>query len=48
MLIATPAAVAIGILRYRLFDIELVINRTLVYGALTLCIVGRTSPRSAA
>jgi two-component system NarL family sensor kinase len=39
MLIAIPAAVAIGILRYRLFDIELVINRTLVYGSLTLCIV---------
>src|SRR5262245_26345798 len=39
MLIAIPAAVAIGILRYRLFDIELVINRTLVYGTLTLCIV---------
>ncbi len=39
MLIAIPAAVAIGILRYRLFDIELVINRTVVYGSLTLCIV---------
>ncbi len=39
MLIAIPAAVAIGILRYRLFDIELVFNRTLVYGTLTLCIV---------
>ena len=39
MLIAIPAAVAIGILRYRLFDIELAINRTLVYGTLTLCIV---------
>ncbi len=39
MLIGIPAAVAIGILRYRLFDIELAINRTLVYGSLTLCIV---------
>ncbi len=39
MLIAVPAAVTIGILRYRLFDIELVLNRTLVYGTLTLCIV---------
>jgi signal transduction histidine kinase len=39
MLIAIPAAVAIGILRYRLFDIELAINRTLVYGTLTVCIV---------
>jgi signal transduction histidine kinase len=39
MLIAIPTAVAIGILRYRLFDIELAVNRTLVYGSLTLAIV---------
>jgi two-component system NarL family sensor kinase len=39
MLIGIPAAITIGILRYRLFDIELVINRTLVYGSLTVCIV---------
>lgn len=34
-LLAIAAAVGIALLRYRLYDIEVVVNRTLVYGALT-------------
>ena len=39
VLIAMPTAIAVAVMRYRLYDIDLVINRTLVYGPLTAMLV---------
>ncbi len=37
--LAFPITLAVAILRYRLFEIDLILSRTLVYGALTICVI---------
>jgi hypothetical protein len=38
-LVTFPISVVIAVVRYRLYEIDLIINRTLVYGSLTITLV---------
>ena len=40
MVLALPAVAGIAMIRHRLYDVDLVLNRTLVYGALSACVIG--------
>ena len=37
--LALPAGIAVAVLKYRLYEIDLIVNRTLVYGTLTVGVV---------
>jgi hypothetical protein len=40
VVIGQPTAIGIAVLRYRLYEIDIIVNRTLVYGSLTAALVG--------
>jgi signal transduction histidine kinase len=39
-LLALPAGIAVAVLKYRLYELDLVVNRALVYAVLTVAVVG--------
>ena len=38
--LALPAGIAVAVLKYRLYEIDLAVNRALVYGVMTVGVVG--------
>ena len=38
IIVAVPAAIGLAVMKYGLYDIDVVISRTLVYGSLAVCI----------
>lgn len=38
-LLCIPLSIGVSLFRYRLWDIDIIVNRTLVYGTLTACII---------